>query len=173
MTASGQAASLEVQGPQIKLSNAERARETDRHIATMKTFLTKSIDISGAARRDKDVVRLNCIQEKITALKALLRVGEQASVAVQEAVSRNEADTANYELQRVRLASAKAQQMSAEANSCVGEVAVYTGPVQMVVETDPDLPRKDPTLAREPVNRVEQFPMPNLLDRPQALSPPM
>jgi hypothetical protein len=157
-------------GKRRQMSSEERRKEVDRALADMRALLTKAIDLLAAARRDKDIVRLNCVQEKVTALKALLRVGEQASVSIQESVARGDADTADYEFQRVAVARSRSQQMSAEANSCVGVDAVYTGPVSREVEIDPEIPTRDPTLKVEPVNRVDQFP--SILDRPQALSPP-
>lgn len=154
-----------------QLSHSERATRSDSALSTMRSLLNKGLQLSATARREKDVVRLNCVQEKVTAMKALLRVAEQASVSLQEAATKSENDAADYEYQRVRMAQNKAQQISAEANSCVGEVAVYTGPVQVVVDIDPALPAKDPTLMFDLPTRVDQFP--TLLDRPQALSPSM
>lgn len=153
-----------------RLSNRERIAESDRALAAMRSVLRKTLEIEQIARREKDVIRLNCVREKLTAVKGLLRVAEQASVALQEAAARADEEAAHYEFQRIGLAATKVRQIGAEAQGCVGEVAIYTGPVQVVVDIDPEIPPKDPTVLVNPRPRLDDYPT---LDRPQALSPPM
>jgi hypothetical protein len=153
-----------------KLTHQQRQQEADKALAAIRKSLKEVFDMEQTARQEKDIVRLNCLREKSTALKGLLRVAEQAVVGLQEAVTRNEEDTAQYEFQRIGLAASKAAQIRTEAVSCVGEVAVYTGPVQLILEVDPSIPPRDPTELPNPVPRIDLYPA---LDRPQALSPPM
>lgn len=151
-----------------KLTGPEQLARAEKSVASIRTTLTTVLRLLATARREKDLVRLNCVREKLISVKGLLRVGEQASVTLQEAVSRGDPDMAGYEFQRIGLAKTKATQIGIEAKSCVGEVAVYTGPVQMVVDIDPEIPRRDPTLLTRP-DLVPQT-LPNL-GRPFALSP--
>jgi hypothetical protein len=153
-----------------KLTHPERQKQADKALMALRKALKEVFDMEQTARREKDIVRLNCLREKSTALKGLLRVAEQAVVGLEEAAIRNEEETANYEFQRIGLAASKAGQIRTEAMSCVGEVAVYTGPVQVILEVDPSIPPKDPTELPNPVPRIDHYPA---LDRPQALSPPM
>jgi len=80
------------------------------------------------AQKNKDVLLLNCLNEKLAGLKALLKVVEDADMAMQEAMARENNDLANHEFQKVTMAQQQASQLVVEAEACVPEVGVsYAG----------------------------------------------
>lgn len=80
------------------------------------------------AQKNKDVLLLNCLNEKLAGLKALLKVVEDADMAMQEAMARENNDLANHEFQKVGMARQQASQLVVEAEACVPEVGVsYAG----------------------------------------------
>lgn len=98
------------------------------------------------ARRTKDVVKLNCANEKLTQIKGLLRISEQADVSLQEAVSRQESSSSEHEFTKVMIARQKVGQLRSEAEECIGQLAFRTDENLFVeVEEPNNLPGGDPT----------------------------
>jgi hypothetical protein len=115
------------------------------------------------ARNTKDVVKLNCVNEKLTQIKGLLRISEQADVALQEAVVKKESATADHEFTKVSIARQKVDQLRAEAEECIGQLAFRTDEnLTVEVETPQDLPTNDVT---------NPAPPPPLVVRPPPASP--
>jgi hypothetical protein len=53
----------------------------------MRGSLSKVLGYFEEAREQRDVLKLNCVNEKLTAIKGLLRVSEQAAVTMMEALA--------------------------------------------------------------------------------------
>jgi hypothetical protein len=98
------------------------------------------------ARRAKDVVKLNCVNEKLTQIKGLLRISEQSDVALQEAVSKRDATSSAHEYTKVMIAQQKVTQLRTEAERCIGQLAFQADENMSVeVEEPTNLPGGDPT----------------------------
>lgn len=88
------------------------------------------------AQKAKDVVLLNCLNEKLAGLKALQNVVEDADLAMREALARENNDLADHEFQKVGMARTQATQLTAEADACVPEAgASYAGRGRWTVNT--------------------------------------
>ena len=98
-----------------KIKYAEEAIEEMREGLTA---LQKQID---EARKAKDIVYLNCLNEKYSSINALLKVTETASVLMQEALSQNNSQQADHQFRKVVIARFKARQFLQEAKECVSE----------------------------------------------------
>lgn len=104
------------------------------------------------ARSSKDVVKLNCVNEKLTRIKGLLRISEQSDIQLQEAVARKERTTAEHEYTKVLIARTKVDQLRAEAEDCIGQLAFRTDESLSVEVEVPDyLPSGDPTEIQLPI----------------------
>jgi hypothetical protein len=109
---------------------------------TLKVVLAKLEE----ARNTKDVVKLNCVNEKLTQVKGLLRISEQSDVALQEAVAKKDDPTADHEYTKVMIAQSKVETLRAEAEQCIGQLAFRTDENMSVEVLVPsDLPGGDPT----------------------------
>lgn len=101
---------------------------SEETVDEIKSGVRKVLKMVEQAQRDKDVLLLNCLNEKLAGLKALLRVAEQADTAVQEAYARENNDLAAHEFQKIVIARQQAQQLQVEADACVPEVGTsYAG----------------------------------------------
>ena len=54
----------------------------------MREILSRVLKHLEEAREERDVIKLNCVNEKLTAIKGLLKISEQADVSMQEALAR-------------------------------------------------------------------------------------
>jgi hypothetical protein len=91
------------------------------------------------AKSDKDVIRLNCLLDKLTQVKANGNIMDQTLQTLQEAVARQDTNTQLHEYTRVTIVHQKVQVLRTEADACVGSETNYVGPTKVVVTVPPGL----------------------------------
>jgi len=102
------------------------------------------------AQKAKDVVLLNCLNEKLAGLKALLKVVEDADLATREALARENNDLADHEFRKIVMARQQAAQLMAEADACIPEAgASYAGRGRWSI-TAPDVEEDDSQYESDP-----------------------
>lgn len=119
---------------------------------------------SEQAKADKDVIRLNCLLDKLTQVKVNGNIMDQALQSLQESVSRHDESAQLHEYTRITIINQKAQVLRAEADACVGAETNYVGPTKVVVESPAGLTTTidQPAPAAPPVT---------VIDRPPVASP--
>jgi hypothetical protein len=123
-----------------------KLERSGKSLGVMREVLRDVLGNLEEARRTKDVVKLNCVNEKLTQIKGLLRISEQADVALQEAVSKRETTSGEHEYTKVMIAQQKVSQLHTEAEKCIGQLAFRVDENMSVeVEVPTDLPGGDPT----------------------------
>ena len=116
------------------------------------------------AKTDKDVIRLNCLLDKLNQAKVNGNMMDQAMQALQESVSRRDESNELHEYTRITIINQKVQVLRTEADACVGAETNYVGPTKVVVESPPGLPATvDPPAPAAPPITV--------IDRPPVASP--
>ena len=144
------------------LSDQQKLAQADDHLGRMRQVLKQVTGRLEEARTEKDIVRLNCINEKLTQIKGLLKVSEQADIALQESVARRD-EAADAEFQKIAIARAKVDQLRAESEECMGHLAFAVDEKTTVeVEQPKDLPDQDQT---------QREPPPPVVSRPPPASP--
>lgn len=139
-------------GPQEMLSQASDYR---RRIDSISKEVQGLVD---RAKRDKDVIKLNCLMDKLAQLKANLAVADSGLQSLQDAISRRDEGQSVHEYTRITIVNQKAQVLGAEGKACVGEDISYVGSTKVDVEQpygaeDPTGPRSDdinPAVDRPP-----------------------
>lgn len=143
------------------LTDQQKLTQAEEHLERMKQVLKQVIGRLEEARNEKDIVRLNCVNEKLTQVKGLLKVSEQADIALQEAVARRD-EAADAEFQKIAIARAKVDQLRAEVEECIGQLAFAVDEKTTVeVEQPRDLPEGDLT---------DRQPPPPVISRPPPAS---
>lgn len=140
--------------------NPEKIRRSAEALQKMRQALKDVLGKLEEARNSRDVVKLNCVNEKLTQVKGLLRISELADVAMQEAIAKKEDSSALHEYTKVSIAVTKVTQLRAEAEQCLGQLAFRTDEnLAIDVEVPEDLPSGDPTSPVTPIS-VETRPIP-------------
>ena len=117
-----------VSGPQM----LEQGRDYRKEIDTIRLQIQTQID---QAKGDKDVIRLNCLLDKLTQLNVNANIMDQALQSLQEAILRRDENAQFHEYTRVTIVNQKVQVLRTEADACVGAETNYVGPTRVVVET--------------------------------------
>ena len=128
------------------LSPREMASETKKLLSEMEGFHIRVLQLQSAARKAKDVIKLNCVNEKLLAVKQLLNIGEVAENDLTEAIAGGDRDAQVHQYSQVRLAHERATSERDEAEGCIGEEIVFVGPTAVDVDGPamPDDPTDDP-----------------------------
>jgi len=125
---------LTVPEMQSKIAELDKKSEEDqRHVVRLQIV----------ARKDKDVIRLNCINDKLLQIKALRNIIEGAKTDFEIAVSGSNADEQHYQFTRITLSAENIRALREEANACAGEILDAIGETKVGWD-GPDLP-DDPT----------------------------
>jgi hypothetical protein len=135
------------------LSPREMVTETKKLLGEMEGFHVRVLALQGAARKSKDVIKLNCVNEKLLAVKQLLNIADQAQNDLTEAIAGSDRDAQVHQYSQVRLAHERATAERDEAEGCIGEEIVFIGPTQLDVDGPamPDDPTNDPIDPFSPV----------------------
>ena len=122
--ASAQDKAATIQGPVARsvLSDAQKLEKSAESQERMKSVLRSVLGRVEDARNEKDVVKLNCVNEKLTQVKALLKVAEQSDIQLHEALV-NKDPVAESEFGKIAIARSKIDGLKIDADQCIGQLA--------------------------------------------------
>lgn len=104
------------------LSDADKLEKSAEALTKMKGSLKQVLTRVEEARNEKDVVKLNCVNEKLTQIKGLLKVAEQADIALHEALTAK-SPAADAEFAKIGIAKTKVDGLRGDAEQCIGQLA--------------------------------------------------
>jgi hypothetical protein len=111
--------------------------------ATM-TFISQASQTVGrrlaTARKEKDVVKMLCLNDKLSQIDVAGRSAGDRFRSLQAAVGRHDTELANHESTIGGVLKQRVEQLVTEANQCIGEEAAYTGATTTFTTVDPTLP---------------------------------
>lgn len=84
------------------------------------------------AQRTNDVLLLNCLNDKLIALRGLLKVAEDSKLNLAEAIARENVDQQEHNYRKVAIADDQSGMIIAEAEACVGDLG-YSNSGETVV----------------------------------------
>ena len=132
---------------ETKVPDSEKVKISADALARMRGALKDVLGKLEEARNTKDVVKLNCVNEKLTQIKGLLRISETADVQLQESLAVNNTQSSDHEFRKVTIAGSKVDQMRLEAEQCIGQLAFRADEnLSVEVEEPKGLPKGDPTI---------------------------
>jgi hypothetical protein len=106
------------------------------------------------ARKQKDVIRLNCVMDKLMQVKVNMNMADEAMQKLQEAAGRQDSSAALHEYTRVTIVNQKVQVLQNEGQTCVGAELNYIGATRVEVEA-PEVAENmtEPSLEPPPLER--------------------
>lgn len=144
------------------LTPEEMVNQSREYAKSMNEVLKRIQTLQDQAKREKDIIRLNCVTDKVVQVRVNISIAEQSMAALQEAVTRADEGERTHEFTRLTIVNQKVQVLGAEAENCIGEDLSFVGATRVDVEIDPNIPTYDPT----------QPPAPGIdIDRPGEASP--
>ena len=133
----------------VELTPDEMTFKADELIKAMRAGLKEVIKVQKVARKQQDVIKLNCVNDKLLQVKQLMNIAEASSTDMVEAIAQQDIESTQHQFSQITIASEKTDGLRSEAEGCIGEELIFLGPTEVVVD-DPGL-QDDPT-APEPFN---------------------
>jgi hypothetical protein len=118
----GPAAAQNQPAPKAALTDAEKLEKAAESLERMKGSLKQILGKVEEARNEKDVVKLNCVNEKLTQVKGLIKVAEQSDIALHEALA-NKDPSAESEFAKIGIARSKVEGLRGDTEQCIGQLA--------------------------------------------------
>jgi len=125
--------------PQEELAQAEAILS---RIDTAAGAVRRQLEVARAAR---DVVKTLCLNDKLSQIDVANRSARDRQSALQAAVQRSDAELANHEFTILTVLRQRVEQLTAEANQCIGEEMTFLGKTEVAVQIDTNLPDTDTT----------------------------
>lgn len=92
-----------------------------------------------SSAKEVAVQDLECINQKLGAMKGLMRLAEQAYLVLQEKAAQSDAQGVDTQYIKISLARDKMETLHGEAMSCAGGGAHHTGETETEVEADEEV----------------------------------
>ena len=138
------------------LTAEEMVTQSREYAKNMGEVLKRIQVLQDQAKREKDIIRLNCVTDKVVQVRVNISIAEQSMASLQEAVTRADEGERTHEFTRLTIVNQKVLVLGAEAENCIGEDLSFVGATKVDVEIDPNIPVHDPTQPPGPGIDVER-----------------
>lgn len=145
---------LEAQtAPPPKPASATEMREQTAQIKTqLDAALRHVLHLQALARKEKDVIKLTCINDKLIQIKAQMDIYDTASLQLDGAISASDDQASQTVFVDVEKVGVAVKKLRAEADGCAGELELY----KQESKSDVDRPELDDPTDGEPFTTPEQ-----------------
>lgn len=131
---------------QVNLSPAEEVAQTETNLGRMDSSRSTIAQMLANARAQRDVVKTLCLNDKLNQVDVAVRSARERKAALEAAAKSNDTDLANHEFTILTVLRQRSDQLSAEANQCIGKEVETLGENTVKSSIDPGLPAEDPWL---------------------------
>ena len=159
-------ASVDLSPPGSESASPEQDLSLEQRMARGNQFVTAMDRASQsinrqlqAARKERDVVRVLCLTDKLSQVDVALSSAQDRLGALRTAVERADADRSRHEYTVLEVLNDRVRVLVNESNQCVGEETGFIGDAEVSVSVDPNLP--DPETAFD-LNANTPPPPPNI-----------
>jgi hypothetical protein len=122
------------------LTPEEQLAEGTKHIARMEGAGNGVRKMLMDARKQRDVVKTLCINDKLSQIDVAIRSGKERQSQLGDSVKRKDVDLSNHHYTIITVLRQRTEQLVAEANQCIGEESAFVGDTKTIVQIDPQIP---------------------------------
>ena len=145
-----------------QLSPAQMLVRGKEYLPQMQELAAGVLELVTKARKDKDVVKALCLNDKHGQMDLATRTASDRVRDLEQAVAQNDSERARHQFTVLRVLRERADTLVSEAQQCIGEDTGFVGDSDVTVEIDPTIPETDPS----------EFPEDPLLSSPPLLTSP-
>jgi len=106
--------------------------------------------LEDARDQEKDIRKINCINEKQAAIKGFLKVAEQSYVKLKQSVSDGDTEEANHHYTLISISNQKIEKLTEEARICTGQIERYAKGTKVDMKVDDDIADEPDYTSRGP-----------------------
>jgi hypothetical protein len=138
------------------LSPAAQAKAAEAAVANATASCGAQSQALQSAKRDKDIIRATCLDDKLSQCNANLQNIKRRQTALNEAIAEGDTGSSNHEFTVIGVLSQKFKMLAQAANQCVGQDLFDTGDTQVKEEVDLFAPDENPAV----ITTVPDWPIP-------------
>jgi PP-loop superfamily ATP-utilizing enzyme len=138
------------------LSPAAQAKAAEAAVANATTSCGAQSQALQSAKRDRDIIRATCLDDKLSQCNANLQNIRRREAALNEAIAEGDTGRSNHEFTVIGVLSQKFKMLAQAANQCVGQDLFDTGDTQVREEVDLFAPDENPAV----ITPVPDWPVP-------------
>jgi hypothetical protein len=167
-------AEVEVGGVQARavVDPAEQIAQAEQIARRAGQLAERLSKMLAEARREKDIMRANCVNRKLTEVNANTRNVQQRAKALRDANTSSDQARRNHEFTVLTVLSQKLNSLDQEATQCLGQSVYEPGASQVITTIPEDSPMLNPSVI-DPATAAPpsiSVPPPNL-NSPPDMSP--
>lgn len=140
--------------PQEQVAEAQATEDRGTQISR------RVLNMLDEARRERDIIRVTCLNDKLTQINAHLRTLQSRRENLQEAVNTGDEGRRNHEFTVITVLGQHFRTLEQEANSCLGQDIFETGTTRVVVDVDPTTPDETLIIQEPPDPQIPFIPPP-------------
>jgi len=141
---------------QESLSPAAQAKAAEAAVDNATASCGAQSQALQSAKRDKDIIRATCLDDKLSQCNANLQNMKRRQTALNEAIAEGDTGSGNHEFTVIGVLSQKFKMLAQAANQCVGQDLFDTGDTQVKEEVDLFAPDENPAV----ITTVPDWPIP-------------
>lgn len=127
----------ELAAPAERLTPAQMRKAVVETLETLRAQLAGLVKLRQLARDSRDIIKLNCVNDKMLLFKQVVNIAEEAQTDMAEAIAEGDESARTHSYNRVRLARERADKLRHGAERCIGAELAFIGPTQLEVDTPP------------------------------------
>jgi len=104
----------------VKLTNAEVAVKSAGLRTQIQDDSHSLLQLKAHAVKLKDVIKVNCVNDKLVQAKAEMNIADMANDSLQSAIQKNNDDDRNSTFAQLQSAATSIKQLKEEAAACIG-----------------------------------------------------
>ena len=128
-----------------QLSLTEQLKQVQNYNNKMKSIQASVATKAAQAKKDGDLVKLDCINSKKASIDANVQVGAAVAKAFSSGGVRADDSQRNFQFSKITIAHQNTVVLGGEADACIGEDLAYVGKTQTTTTQDDSITKQDTT----------------------------
>ncbi|MBW2460956.1 MAG: hypothetical protein JRH11_04870 [Deltaproteobacteria bacterium] len=153
---------------EANMTGAEQLAEAENVVQHGTQLSRREQAMLDEARRERDISRVTCLNDKLTQTNANLRTVNTRVENLSEAVQAQDTSRRNHEFTVIMVLGQKFSTLEQEANQCIGNDLYETGSTAVVTTVDPNVPDETDSMRLSPAGTATQGPDPSLPPPPMS-----
>jgi hypothetical protein len=129
----------------VQLSPQQEEAQAELLLGQMQATAATTQRMLAQARLAHDVVKTLCLNDKLSQVDVAGRSAADRKASLHAAAGRGDQELSNHEFTILTVLKKRTEQLSAEANQCIGEEAAFIGATNVVTTVDVAMPTGDQT----------------------------
>lgn len=129
-----------------KMSDEAMIEKAEAALLKMRDVRKYVQNLLEQARKAKDIIKVTCLNDKLTQINVNIRTYEDRMQSLTNAVKIGDRAARNHEFNVLVVLEQKILNLRMEAETCIGEAEGYLGKTEVVVSIPKGMVKMDPTL---------------------------